>query len=203
MRLRHARRADLPSIAELWTDAFAHDPYLRWVQPDDAGWSAFGRAWMTFIAELAFERGHTYVDDHGVVATAWIPPDLSLVGPDDLTRATSILAEHAGDERAAQAVASIMAARSHWTEDPHWTLQYIGVRPSHQGDGLGAAAIAPMLAICDAESLPCGLVSTNPRNVAFYERHGFTTIAEVETSDGLAVLRPMLRGSGLSTASVP
>ncbi len=191
--LRHALRSDLPAIAELWAQAFTDDPYLRWIQPDDQLWPSFGTAWMTFIADLVFERGHTYVAVPADVAVAWVPPDVDLVGPDDVARGRSIIAEQAGEARADEAVATIMAARAHALDEPHWTLQYIGVRPGRQSAGLGAAAVAPILAVCDEEALPCGLVSTNPRNVPFYERHGFRTVGEVATPDGAAVMRPMLR----------
>lgn len=154
VQMRHARRSDLDDIIELWVDAFSSDPFLRWIQPDDARWHEFGSAWIGFIVALTFERGHTYVGD---------------------------------------AFATIIAARGHALEESHWTLQYIGVRSHLQGTGLGAAAMGPMLEVCDAERLPCGLVSTNPRNVPFYERHGFRVAAEVATPDGVAAMRPMHR----------
>ncbi len=131
MRLRHALRVDLDTVVGVWVEAFAHDPYFRWIAPSDDGYVAFARDWMTFIAELAFERGHTYID-------------------------------LAGD------------AAGH-------------------GRGLGAMAVAPLIERCDADGLPCGLVSTNPRNISFYERLGFVAVAEVPTPDGVAVLRPMHR----------
>lgn len=191
--LRHALRADLAQISALWVDAFAADPFFRWIQPDDQRWPAFGGAWMTFILELVFERGHTYVADPLDVAVAWIPPDLSLVGPDDIARGRGIIATHAGDERADEALATIITARGHALEEPHWTLQYIGVRSTRAGKGLGAAAVGPILKVCNDEGLPCGLISTNSRNVPFYERHGFGVDAEVMTPDGAAVMRPMHR----------
>ena len=88
IRVRHALRRDLGTIVELWVDAFSTDPYLRWIQPDDREWPAFGEAWMTFIAELVFERGHTYLADPAVVAVAWIPPDVALVGPTEVDDGT-------------------------------------------------------------------------------------------------------------------
>ncbi len=193
IRVRHALRRDLGTIVELWVDAFSTDPYLRWIQPDDREWPAFGEAWMTFIAELVFERGHTYLADPAVVAVAWIPPDVALVGPTEVAMGRSIIAEHAGETRADEAFATIMAARGHALEEPHWTLQYLGVLTARQGAGVGASAVAPVLAVCDVEQLPCGLVSTNPRNVSFYERLGFRVIAEAATPDGSATLRPMYR----------
>ena len=193
MRVRQALRGDLADIAELWIDAFAADPYLRWIQPDDARWPAFGRAWFDFILGLTFERGHTYVADPVDVAVAWVPPDLALVGPGDIERGAAILAEHGGAERSEQALAMILEARGHALEVPHWTLQYIGVRSSRTGSGLGRLAVEPCLAECDNDGLPCGLVSTNPRNVPFYNRLGFEIDAEVRGPDPVVSLRPMSR----------
>jgi GNAT superfamily N-acetyltransferase len=195
MRLRHALRADLPTIVDVWVDAFARDPYLRWIAPGDDDWATFGPAWLGFIAGHCFERGHTFLDDESVVAVAWIPPDLALVGPDDIAVGRGIIEATAGTARADEALQVILAARGHALEEPHWTLQYVGVRSGHQSGGRGAAAVAPILRVCDETHLPCGLVSSNPRNVPFYERHGFVVAAEVTTPDGAATLRPMVRAA--------
>jgi GNAT superfamily N-acetyltransferase len=189
--LRQALRADLPEVVDIWVDAFAEDPFHRWVQPDPDRWSDYAQAWMTFVAELCCERGHTFLDDR--VAVAWVPPDLPLVGPDDFDRAGAILAVHAPASRAEGAIATILSAREHAPDESHWTLQYLGVRAAAQGSGLGAAAIAPGLAGCDRDGLPCGLISTNVRNLSFYERHGFAVVAEVPTPDDAVALRPILR----------
>lgn len=191
--LRHALRRDLDAIVQVWVDAFAADPFLRWIQPDDARWPAFGTSWMMFIAERLFERGHTYVTDPLDAAVGWVPPDVALVGPEDLALGRSIIAEHAGEVRADEALATIVTARGHALDESHWTLQYLGLRSSQQGRGLGAAVVEPLLSVCDSEGLPCVLTSTNPRNVPFYERLGFRVAAEVPTPDGAAVLRPMHR----------
>ena len=71
--------------------------------------------------------------------------------------------------------------------------RYLGVRSSATGRGLGAAAVAPTLAAIDRDRLPCGLTSSNPRNLPFYERLGFTVAAEVHSPDGRVTLRPMVR----------
>jgi GNAT superfamily N-acetyltransferase len=191
MALRQARRADLEQVADIWVDAFDTDPYHRWVQPDDARWSAYASAWMTFVAELVFERGHTLLDDD--VAVAWIPPDLPLGTDEDFERGRSIIAAHAGEQRADDAFATIGRARDHLLVEPHWTLQYLGVRSRARSRGVGVGAIAPGLASCDRDGFPCSLISTNPRNLSFYERNGFTLTAEIATPDHATALRPMFR----------
>lgn len=194
MRVRQALRADLDDVTDIWVDAFSTDPFLRWMgAADDTSWPGFGRAWLGMIARLCFERGHLHVTDSADAAVAWIPPDLSMMGPDDFARATVILLEHGGPERQQAALTTIRGAHEHTPVVPHWTLQYIGVRASVRATGVGATLVAPYLARCDDEALPCGLVSSNPRNVSFYERCGFTVTTEVTTPDGAATLRPMLR----------
>jgi len=195
VRLRHALRADLPTIVDVWVDAFADDPYFRWIQPDDDKWPAFFTAWVTFILGLTFERGHTFIADPPDAAVAWIPPDLQFATPDDVARGQRIIAEHAGETRAQEAFDTIAAARASFLEEPHWTLQYIGVRQAKQGTGLGVAAVAPGLARCDNDGLPCSLVSSNTRNVSFYERLGFRVAADVDVPGGAATLRPMHRAA--------
>ena len=189
--LRHATRADLPTVTDVWVEAFAADPFFRWLAPDDADWPGFGTEWMAFVADLCFERGHTYLADD--VAAAWVPPDVALVGPDDFQRGRDIIAAHAGEAQADEALAAIVQARGHAMDEPHWTLQYIGVRDRARGQGLGTAAVAPMLAVADRDGVPCGLTSTNTRNLPFYERHGFRVVAEVPLGGGAAALRPMER----------
>lgn len=62
--------------------------------------------------------------------------------------------------------------------EPHWYLPAIGITPAWQGRGYGAALLRPMLERCDAERLPAYLEASTPRNVALYERNGFTVVEE-------------------------
>lgn len=195
VKLRHARRVDIPSIADVWVDAFTADPFFRWIQPDDVTWPAFGREWMTFIAELCFERGHTFIAEPLDLAIAWIPPDVAFVDAEGIQRGRGIIERHAGAAIADQALAGIMEARGHTGEESHWTLQYVGVRGGAQGKGLGAQASALGLANVDNDGLGCELISTNARNIPFYESLGFNVVAEVPMGDASAVMRPMRRSA--------
>ncbi len=52
-------------------------------------------------------------------------------------------------------------------------LQAFGGVAFGQGTRLGSRLMTPSLEIVDREHLPAYLDSTNPRNMPFYERHGF------------------------------
>jgi len=191
--VRRGSQSDLPTVIDIWVDAFAEDPYFQWIQPDRAQWPEFGSEWMSFIAEACFERGHLYIAESEDAAIAWVPPEVSLLSPDSIARGREVLARHGGAERAGHAFETIVAARAHDLDVAHWTLQYLGVRPASQGRGLGALIVAPGVRLVDDDGLPCGLVSTNPRNVSFYERLGFSVVAEVFSPDHAVALRPMRR----------
>lgn len=193
LELRHALRRDLPEVVDIWVDAFTRDPFLRWIAPDDAMWAELGPAWLGFVAAQTFERGHTYLSRGGEVAVAWIPPDVGFASPADLDRAVATIDAIVGTAKGDDWYTTVLQARDHHLAESHWTLQYFGVRAHAQGRGIGAHAVAPILSVCDAEALPCGLISTNARNVSFYERQGFRVVAEIATPDGRAVLRPMHR----------
>ena len=68
--------------------------------------------------------------------------------------------------------------------EPHHYLMVLGVDPPRQGQGVGGALIAPMLARADAERLPCYLETMKTRNVPFYEKHGFRVVVEADLPKG-------------------
>ncbi len=178
-------------VVETWVEAFAGDPFFRWIAPEDETWQRFATAWFSMIGGLCIERGHTYLSDDAAVA--WAPPEPVLVGPDDMQKARGVFVEHAGEERTTQAFGVIAEARRHTLDEPHWTLQLIGVRAGGRGSGVGAAVAQAGLRTVDGDGLPCALNSTNLRNVPFYERLGFRVVAEIQVPGGTAAMRPMVR----------
>lgn len=75
------------------------------------------------------------------------------------------------------------AAPGHNTErafpdGPHWYLEVLGVRPASQGLGVGSALLQPALVRADRDRLPCHLETSDPANLAFYERFGFTFVED-------------------------
>lgn len=53
-----------------------------------------------------------------------------------------------------------------------------GVDSALQAQGFGSELMKPCLEIVDRDHLPAYLDSTNPRNISFYQRHGFTVTGE-------------------------
>jgi GNAT superfamily N-acetyltransferase len=59
-----------------------------------------------------------------------------------------------------------------------WHLSIVGVHPNVQGRGLGQALLQPTLQEASSRGRVCYLETFTRRNVVFYERLGFVSIAE-------------------------
>ena len=76
--------------------------------------------------------------------------------------------------------------------EPHWYLPLVAADPNWIGQGLGSLLMKHALRRCDDEGAAAYLESSNPRNISFYERHGFEVIGKIQCGSS-PVLTPMLR----------
>ncbi|MCB0207738.1 MAG: GNAT family N-acetyltransferase [Anaerolineae bacterium] len=61
---------------------------------------------------------------------------------------------------------------------PHYYLDCLGIAPAWQQKGLGSAILNFVTHKADVEQVGCYLESTNPRNLAFYQRFGFQILSQ-------------------------
>jgi ribosomal protein S18 acetylase RimI-like enzyme len=181
---RHADR-----VLGVLMRAFATDPPNRWMYPED---EAFHRHFPRFAyalggAGIVARTAFIAADFSG--AALWLAPG---TGPDEAGLMT-LIEETVAPEKQKTIAAVIEEMGRYHPDEPHWYLTFIGVDPTRQGQGLGAALLRPKLAECDASRLPAYLESTNPRNRPFYERLGFRAMGEIRAGDCPPVV-PMLRG---------
>lgn len=67
----------------------------------------------------------------------------------------------------------------HHPKDRHWSLEALGIRPEAQRKGLGTLLVQPILDRADSEGVYCYLETSNPANVAYYERFGFLVTTDL------------------------
>jgi GNAT superfamily N-acetyltransferase len=188
-----AVRAEGARIVDVLVDAFRADPMLRWMFPDDAQYEAAAPEWFALSVAFAQPLGHCYLAADGAAAVVWMPPDAPRGRAEDVLEAVGILERHTGarSSEIMRGLALLGAQRP--AQPPSFMLRFVGVRPGLQGRGAGAAALAPVLARCDAERVHAALDATSERVVPFYERLGFVVLAEVALPNGGPVVRPMWR----------
>jgi ribosomal protein S18 acetylase RimI-like enzyme len=186
--IRVADRSEEGAVIATVALAFAGDPFARWINPDPERYLAVVPDAVRAFGGRGFDHGSVHVVDRACAVAMWLPPGIEPDGE----RLAAIFTEHAPLEQLAD-LESIFEQmdRAHPTE-PHWYLPIIAVEPAQQGRGLGAALLRHALARCDADGLPAYLESSNPRNIALYQRHGFEVQGAIQAGSSPR-LTPMLR----------
>ena len=179
-----ASASEVGELSAMLGRAFFDDPVQLYLFPDESKRLAkVERLFGSFL------RGH-YVKHQATYATAalegaalWAPPNHATFTPMEiLSQAVPMLRSFGvGVARALKVLETI--EREHPSE-PHWYLGVLGTDPKHQGRGIGASVLAPVLERCDAEGIPAYLESSKDRNVAYYERFGFTVTKEIALPRG-------------------
>ena len=176
--IRAARPDDVPFLAASQARAFYDDPLQVWALPDESTrLDVLTRLFALMIREASLPLGESYTDDTRSVAALWAPPGRWLVDAQTAGRLDG-MADIVGDRipwmrRCWEAISGVHPA------EPHFYLSGLGTDPPRQGQGLGSAAMAPVLERCDAQGIPAYLESTKERNVVFYEHHGFAVTGTI------------------------
>ena len=179
MQIRRANRADLTQLCVTAVKAFADDPVMRWLYPDDEEYFQAGGEVMRGAMSGWVEYNEVWCTDDVAALAVWIQPgrpeipesfDPSIAPPspellDRFTVIGALMAEHTP------------------TED-HWYLQLLATHPDWQRQGLGAALMASMFERSDADGLLCHLETESVVNVAYYRRHGFEVHSEFDIPTG-------------------
>lgn len=71
-----------------------------------------------------------------------------------------------------------LAIEKQHAKPPHYYIEFIGVDPAHQGQGLGSRILRDITLRADREHVGCYLETGNPKNLPLYQRYGFETQAE-------------------------
>jgi len=196
MRVRPATRSDHGPIAAALAAAFAADPPLSFLIPDERRREALLRRHFSASLPLYAASGAVWVAGDGSAAALWVAPGLYPFRLREELRVARARLEVFGRWARRGIGAQRAIDRHHPHDPPHWYLDYIGVEPVGQGRGLGSALLAPMLARCDAERRGAYLNAGSPRSRDLYLRHGFEVRSEFRLPFGGPPLWRMWREPG-------
>ncbi|WP_193743267.1 GNAT family N-acetyltransferase [Sandarakinorhabdus sp. AAP62] len=172
--IRPATLADRPAIIAVLAAAFIDDPALAWIFPDAARRPAQLTRFFGLItradARLPLAQVALAGDGRIVGAALWRPPGAWALPTTSLIANLPRLALTFGT--ALPRTLGLMGAMDHQHDRRlHWYLQFIGVPPAGQGQGIGGALLRAGLA--QAAGQPCYLETATPSNVGLYQANGF------------------------------
>lgn len=182
MRLEQQR---LGEASDVLARAFQDDPAWVWLIPDDERRARL-LPWL-FRVGFAVTAADVYANAGKVRGAArWLPPGRPAmrVAPTLRALVTTPLRLGAATPSFLAYGRAVETLRAEVAPTPHWYLAGIGVEPSAQRQGIGAALMRPGVEAATRCGLPAVLLTNNEVNLSFYESHGFRTVREAETPRG-------------------
>lgn len=184
--VRLAARDDASRLAAAMAAAFYDDQVFRWFSPNHGRRRAMLPSFFDVFVEAYLAHGETYADDDGAGGALWAAPDTDPLGAEPVY--AERLEEIVGVD-APRMFEIVELFEAHAPREPHYHLQFLGVRPERQGAGIGGALMAPILERLDRDGVPAYLEATSDRNRAMYERHGFRAHGAIPLPGGPTLWR--------------
>lgn len=182
-RVVRLEASQLDEAAHVLTRAFFEDPLQRYAMPDDGERARRSLLHFRPVLRYGLLFGEVYTTASAVRGAAvWLPPGGWRMTADRIARS--------GLDRLPEAIGldtiERFSAVMHYLEplherdapELHWYAMTVGVDPANQGQGIGSALLEIALARADAEGLSCYLETAQPRNIGFYEKHGFAVVTD-------------------------
>ena len=172
--IRAASTADRQTIIAVLAAAFADDPALAWIFPDAGHRPARLARFFDLIthADGRMPLAHVACAADGPIigAALWRPPGQWALPTTSLIANLPRLIGTFGT--ALPRTLGLLGTMDHQHDRrPHWYLQFIGVAPAAQGQGVGGALLRAGLA--RAGAAPSYLETATPSNVGLYQAHGY------------------------------
>jgi ribosomal protein S18 acetylase RimI-like enzyme len=208
-----ATHADFPRVADSMASAFFDNPITIWHVPDDSRRLNVMREFFTMLLETVYTRFGLVYTNVGEVSSGamWTARDVQqdrrpvpglpllecrtcntprahgrvprnmVVLPDTCAELDRALAVVFRDFPRTFELFELFDA--HHPREPHYYLQFLGVRPGCQGTGIGTALLRAILGRCDLEGVAAYL-EADDRSRFLYMKHGFEATAEIRLKKG-------------------
>ncbi len=166
--------------------ALMYDPFY-WAITDDFGTDLAGRkhalsCYFEYSLAEAQRTGRCVVaPDPTLGAAAWLLPrtlDVDAAESELKPEYLTLILGPRGNANYYRMVRYMAPLATRVVPSGAWYLSIIGILPSAQGKGVGATLLADTLAEASSAHTSCYLETFTPRNLRFYERLGFTRVAE-------------------------
>ena len=178
--------------------AFARDPFLRYLFPDEASYPRYAAAFFGHLFDRRVRHGTVWTIGHGASVAMWDSPTAAE------TAATGTLADQIPADALARVRAYDAAVHAAQPKGPFWYLGVLGTHPDCARRRWGHTLMAAGLRRAAADNVPAVLETSNPGNVELYRRAGWETVqATTIGSLGIWIMQVPRQGTALPVAQGP
>lgn len=176
--VRPASVADRAHTVGLIADAFATDPVIRWIFPDDATYPARAAAFFGFLFDMRVAVDGVWITDGGEATALWSPPGIET--PEWVDGAWDRVAAELAPDEVERCDRWDAAVAPHHPRSAHWYLGVLATAPAYQGRGHGPAVARPGMDAAAGAEVPAFLETGVEANVELYQRLGFVVTGIID-----------------------
>jgi GNAT superfamily N-acetyltransferase len=194
---------DTPAILDVFCDAFADYPVMRYVLGPDGNTPSRLRQLIGYFVLRRVRLGGPLfgarMGDGTLAGVATMTVPIESVAPPDLLAARDRVFDALGQECRARHDAYARAATLFGSIGPHHHLNMLGVRHAWHGKGVGRLLLNAVadLATADARSSGVSLTTETSENVKLYEHCGYEVVGEARVADSFQTWG-LFRPSGIN-----
>ena len=122
-------------VVDALVRAFVSDPVVRWTWPNLRAYITHFPNFIKAFGGRAFSQGSAYCTDGYAGAALWLPPGIH---PDE-EALNNIFQQTVSEQQQPDLFAMFEEMDHYHPDEPHWYLPLIGVVPTRQSQGCGAA----------------------------------------------------------------
>lgn len=186
MTIREYRPEDFDKVLAVMCDAFSKDRLYEYFIEDPAQRQKFLNTFMRFRLKFGVKKGKVFVTDDVEGAIILIKPNQSM-SMVDLIRyggMKAMLSCSSAQRKRIMAFNTFADAQAaQHMKQPYWHISPMCVSSQKQGQGYGSALLDHGLHFITSEPYPCYLETQDPKNILFYQAHGFQALSDVPVPD--------------------
>jgi ribosomal protein S18 acetylase RimI-like enzyme len=180
-KMVRVQKGEIGKASNVLTNAFMNDPLISYIFSNGEQRNQLLMKFFRMRVRYGIRYGEVYASSHNFEGVAmWLP------GKN--VHASNWRGMRAGGLRLyfqlGLTIMKKIQSVNHYThsfrekliDHPYWYVGPIGVVPEHQRKGVARSLLQPLLARMNRENMDCFLETQNKKNVAIYERYGFTVI---------------------------
>ncbi|WP_017316599.1 GNAT family N-acetyltransferase [Mastigocladopsis repens] len=172
--------------AKILARGFIDDPTFSFILPQsETRLEALTAFFQLFVAD-GIKRGEVVFAPEEQGVSVWYPTEVAVYDDqfeETFAKVVSIASHFGGleaGERFEQIGKKVEASEP---VAPHCEVLWIALVPEARGKGIGGSLLQPVINYSNAKKVGCYLVSSNPRNISFYEKHGFRRVSPIQIND--------------------
>jgi ribosomal protein S18 acetylase RimI-like enzyme len=183
-------QTQIQKTAQILTQGFIDDPSFAFIFGENANKFQALNAFFELFATDAMQRGEIIIAPEEQGACIWYPAEVEIFNEQFeqmLAEIISTTSHFCGMESGKRFEELIQQVGASEPEVPHCEVFFIALKPESRGKGIGESLLKPVLNYADTKKNGCYLVSSNSRNISFYERYGFQKFCPIEISDSYSM----------------